>query len=255
MRLSMHAHIHKFTFATCTFAAAGLLSAGLASAQTPSSGPILSLTATTENISGAKDSVRIDLLRWSTDAERAEALDAWNMKLPPAPDPEAGRGGRGGRGGADGAAAGGGGRGGRGRGGRGGGGAAAAPKPTPQSTLAAEIAKLPTVGYLWSSEVAGYSFHYAVKLPEANGGQRILLLTDRRLGAWNDRWKLTAPGVSPGEAANYDFSVIELHLNAKNEGEGKASLAGKLAVDSAAKLIALDDYASLPVIFKSVKRK
>lgn len=241
----MHAHIHKFTLA-----AAGLLAAAVASAQVPTSGPILSLTATTENISGAKDSVRIDLLRWSTDAERQEALGAWNMTLPPPPAPAAtGRGGRG----ADGAA-GGGGRGGRGRGGRGGAPAAEVPR-TPAGTLAAEIGKMPTVGYLWSSEVAGYSFHYAVKLPEANGGQRILLITDRRLGAWNDRWKLTAPGVTPGEAAGYDFSVIELHLNAKDEGDGKASLAGKLAVDGAAKVIALDDYASLPVIFKSVKRK
>ena len=86
-------------------------------------------------------------------------------------------------------------------------------------------------------------------------GQRIVLITDRRLGAWNDRWKLTAPGATPGEAANYDFSVIELHLNAKNEGEGKASLAGKLAVDANAKTIALDSYDSLPVVLKAVKRK
>ena len=94
-----------------------------------------------------------------------------------------------------------------------------------------------------------------MKLPEANGGQRILLITDRRLGAWNDRWKLTTPGATPGEAANYDFSVIELHLNAKDEGEGKASLAGKLAVDDTAKTIALDSYDSLPVIFKTIKKK
>ena len=69
---------------------------------------------------------------------------------------------------------------------------------------------MPTVGYLWSSEVAGYALHYAAKLPAADGGQRILLITDRRLGAWDDHWKLTAPGATSGstagDAANYDFS-------------------------------------------------
>lgn len=273
-------------------ALAGTLGAILLSAQTPGSGPILSLTAVTDNVSAAKDPIRIDILRWSTDAERDELLSAWNMTLAPAPA-AGGRGARGGGGGgrgggrgaaagggagaaagapagaagaADGAAAapaagaaagrgGGGGRGG-GRGGRGGGAAAAdAPKPTPEGTLAAELEKVPTVGYVWSSEVAGYAIHYAVKLPSADGGQRILLITDRRLGAWNDHWKLTAPGATPGDAANYDFSVIELHLNAKNEGEGKASLTGKLAVDNATKLIALDNYDAAPVVFKAVKRK
>jgi len=263
-------------------------------AQTPNSGPILSLTATTQNISGANDTIRIDLLRWSTDAERDEVFGAWSMTLPQAPAGGGGRGGRAGGGGggrgagrgaaapAGDAAAGGaapdagdgapppaaaaaaGGRGGRGggggRGGRGGGGAAAdTPKPTPEGTLATELGKMPTVGYLWSSEVAGYAVHYAGKLSAADGSQRIVLITDRRLGAWNDRWKLAAPGAASGanqgEAANYDFSVIELHLNAKNEGEGKASLAGKLAVDATAKTIALDGYDSLPVVFKSVKRK
>jgi hypothetical protein len=276
-------------------ALAGTLAAVALTAQTPNSGPILSLTATTQNISGANDNIRIDVLRWSTDAERDEVFGAWSMTLAPAPA-AGGRGGRGGggggRGGGRGAAApaaapaadaaagdaapdaGGdgapppaaapaaaaGGRGGRGggggRGGRGGGGAAAdAPKPTPEGTLATELGKMPTVGYLWSSEVAGYAVHYAGKLPAADGGQRILLITDRRLGAWNDRWKLTAPGATPGDAANYDFSVIELHLNAKNEGEGKASLAGKLTVDAGAKTIALDSYDTLPVVLKAVKRK
>lgn len=281
----MNAHAHKLGLALAGTLAAMLLTAPL-TAQTPGSGPILSLTATTQNISGANDNIRIDVLRWSTDAERDEVFGAWSMTLAPAPA-AGGRGGRGGGGGGRGggrgaaapaagdaapdaggdgapppapapaAAAGGrGGRGGGGRGGRGGGGAAAdTPKPTPEGTLATELGKMPTVGYLWSSEVAGYAVHYAGKLPAADGGQRILLITDRRLGAWNDRWKLTAPGATPGDAANYDFSVIELHLNAKNEGEGKASLAGKLAVDASAKTIALDSYDSLPVVLKAVKRK
>ncbi len=114
---------------------------------------------------------------------------------------------------------------------------------------------MPTVGYLWSSEVAGYAIHYAGKLPSTDGTQRIILITDRRLGAWNDKWKLTGAAAGTADAGAYEFSVIELHLNAKDEGEGKASLAGKLAVDSDAKMLTLDGYGSLPVILKAVKKK
>jgi hypothetical protein len=116
--------------------------------------------------------------------------------------------------------------------------------------LAAAIEKAPTVGYVWSSEVAGYAIRYAVRLPEPGGGQRIILITDRRLGAWNDLWKPTT-----GTPNNYEFSIIELRLNAKDEGEGRTSLTGKVAVDGATKTLDLEDYSSLPVVFRSVKRK
>ncbi len=71
---------------------ATVLTAGLAAAQTPTTGPILSLTATTDNVAGAPESIRIDLFRWSTDAERDQLLSAWNLTAAPA------TGGRGGRG-------------------------------------------------------------------------------------------------------------------------------------------------------------
>jgi hypothetical protein len=107
------------------------------------------------------------------------------------------------------------------------------------------------VGHLWSSEVAGYSLRSAVRLPGQDGGERIILITDRRLGAWNDLWK----PVGPDAATNYEFSVIELHLNSKGEGEGRISLTGKVAVDGAAKVIGLQNYAALPVVLKNVKRR
>lgn len=251
--------------------AALAVAALLARAQTPA-GPILSFTATTSNVAGAPDSIKIDLFRWSTGAERDQLVAAWTHPVAPVP---AGRGGRG-RGapapepvlgpdgnpaappagaGPDGAAsAAGGGRGGgrgAGRGGRGGGASAPVAPATPESSLTAALGKAPTVGYLWSSEVAGYSVRCAVKLTEPDGSERILLITDRRLGAVNDLWKPAGPDA----ATTYEFSVVELHLNSKGEGEGKASLTGKVAVDGAAKTIGLENYGALPVILKNVRRK
>jgi hypothetical protein len=111
---------------------------------------------------------------------------------------------------------------------------------------------VPTVGYLWSSEVAGYSLRYAARFPQPDGGQRIILITDRRLGVFNDLWKPTGPAIATAPP-NYEFSLIELRLNAKGEGEGKVSLTGKVAADPAAKTMALEDYAAAPVIFKTVR--
>src|SRR5882672_8086558 len=212
---------------TLAFRLAGLLLfAAVLTAQTPT-GPILRLSATTENVAGAPDSVRIDLLRWSTDAERDQLLAAWAQP---------GAAAAGGRGGA------------RGAGGRGD--AAEAPRQTPESSLAAALDRAPTLGYLWSSESTGYALRYAVRLAQPDG-ERITLITSRRLGAWNNLWKPAGAAA----ATDYEFSVIELHLNAKGEGEGKASLTGKVAVDAAAKSIALENYSALPVVLKGVKRR
>jgi hypothetical protein len=229
-------------------------------------GPILSFSATTENVAGAPDSIRIDLLRWSTDAERDQLVSAWSMT---------GAAGRGGSVGAGRGAAGRGGRGGRGgaaaadpvsdedfigdpsagpvtRPGRGrGGGSEEAPPPTPQGSLTAALQKAATVGYLWSSEVAGYAVRYAARFTRPDGLERIILITSRRLGVTNDLWK----PVGPGAPSTYDFSVIELRVNAAGEGEGKISLMGRVVPDSAAKVPGLEDYNALPVVLKNVRRR
>jgi len=252
--------------ALACFVLAAALGAGGALAQT-ANGPVVSFTATTDNTGGARDAIRINLLRWSTDAERDQMLAAWALTGAPATGGRGGAGrGAGTRVGANAAlddddpalagvnpaasARGGAGRGGRG-GGRGGAGGPAAPRQTPESSLKTALDKAPTLGYLWSPEVAGYSLRYAVRLAEPDGGERILLITDRRLGAWSDLWKPAGAGT----ATDYEFSLIELHVNAKGEGEGKISLTGKVTVDNAAKTIALENYGALPVVLKNVRRR
>ncbi len=228
-------------------------------------------TATTANVSGAGETIKINLSAWSTDADRDEIVNAWTLKPPPSqPVTEA----RGGRGAAAGGAGGRGGRGGRGgdadpvdpaavdpdnpafrfgRGGaRGRGGANSDDPPaTPQSSLTAALKKKRTVGMLWTSQIVGYSIKFAYRIPQPDGGERVILATDRRVGAWSNQWR----PVGPTDVADYGFSIIELRLNSKGEGEGKISMNGKIAVDTAAKTLALDGYGAAPVIFKGVKRK
>lgn len=122
---------------------------------------------------------------------------------------------------------------------------------TPSRSLAQALQKSPTIGLLWDSGAAGYSIRYAYRLPQPDGGERILLLTDRRLSPWSPFWKPAAPSQT---STDYEFSMIELRVNAQGLGDGKASLDSPIAVDTGAKSIALDKYDSLPVVFTKVRR-
>jgi len=230
-----------FGIAAISVAAVFLMAAVFMMADAPAG--VLSLTATTANVGGAPDNVRIEILRWSTPEEAQHLLSAWELKAgagkAPAAEPATGRGagkgaGKQGRGGAKGAEA-----------------PVAAAPLTPEAALTNALEEAPTVGYVWSSEAVGYALRYAGKVVNPDGSQRIVLITERKLGAGNQLWR----PLQDGAPNKYEFSVIELRLNAKDEGEGKASLTGKVAEDSAAKIVTLENYAALPVVLRNVKKR
>jgi hypothetical protein len=226
-----------------------ITSISIAQTPSPSSARPMNLTATSANVNGAGETIDFYINRWSTDADRDKVAAAWNVTAAPpplAPAPVAGAapapaaaGGRGG-----------GGRGGGwGRGGGGGGGGAAAAPKTPESSLAGTMKDLPNLGYFWTSEVGGYVIRYAYHTALPDGGNRVILLTDKRLGAAKNQWQLADP-LKPN---SYEFTLIEFRLPAKGMGEGKASLTGSLAVDPNTKSIALAGYETLPVVLKGAK--
>jgi hypothetical protein len=170
-------------------------------AQTQTKGPIERITATSVNVTGAGDPLKIDLLRWSTDAEREQAVASLAKS---------------------------------------------------EKDLASALEKAPTLGYVWTSESAGYSIRFAHRLTSPDGGERIIIATDRPLGSWDPRiWKPTNSAGAP----TYPFTVIELRFNRQGTGEGKASVLAKIIADNAAKTIALENYAAAPIVLKGVKRE
>jgi hypothetical protein len=216
----------------------------------------VTLTATSANVSEAGSPVKIHILRWSTDEERTPVIAALNPRppaaAPGAATPSAAAGatppaaaGLPTRAGANPPAAAGRGR---GRGARGGGGDAA--PLTPIAALTAAIGKAPTLGYIWTNDITGYSIKYAREVSLPDGGERIILATDRRLGAYSAAWT----PATPASVTDYAFTLIEIRLNAKGAGEGKTSLMTKVIVDQDAKTIALDDYAAAPAMLQHVKR-
>jgi len=185
-------------------------------------GDVLSVRAT---VAGAAPDapLTITLFRWSTDAERAPLLAAISasapVAAPPAP-PAAGRGGRGRQG-------------------------TPPPPPSPLARLTAAIKAAPTFGFIWSNGVTGYSIKYAWQSSSAGGTERIVLVADRRLGTHALDW---AP--LPGAAADSDFTLIEMRLDGKGVGEGKASLGAQVVVDAAAGTLALDGYDAAPTLLR-----
>ena len=191
-----------------------------------SESPALNLRAVFTGAAMAGSPLEITLFRWPTDAERAPLVAALSA-TPPQPAAAvaaptgraAGRGARGGRG--------------------------APPPPSPMARLEAAIKAAPTCGYIWSEGVTGYSIKYAWRAPSTEGGDRIVLVTDRRLGA---HASISTP--APGGPAERDFTVIEVRLDGRGSGEAKASLNANVVIDAAAKTLALDPYASATALLK-----
>jgi len=118
--------------------------------------------------------------------------------------------------------------------------------------LPGALASAPSAGYLWTSETLGYTLRYAYKQALPAGGERVILLTDRRLGSWSRvPWNVAATR----DAGDDAFTVIELRLNRAGVGEGKMSFATKVAADHAAGTIALDNYDTAPILLKNVKHE
>ena len=168
----------------------------------------------------------ITLSRWSTEAERAPLVAAFAAPppAPPAPAPPAVDGRAGGRG--------------RGRG-------APPPPPSPFAKQSAAIKAAPTLGYIWTEGVTGYSIKYAWRSPATEDKERIVLITERRLDSHAPDW---APAA--GAADEADFTVIELRVDRLGVGEGKTSLTTKVAIDAAANTLALDGYTAAPALLK-----
>ena len=53
----------------------------------------------------------------------------------------------------------------------------------------------------------------------------------------------------------YEFSLIELRMPAKGDGEGKASLTGTITIDPGSKGPALEGYDALPVTLRAVQAR
>lgn len=119
-------------------------------------------------------------------------------------------------------------------------------KSGPEKLLSA-LQDAPVVGHIQNDGNLGYDLHYARRSPLPEGGERLVIATDRPIGFWE--------AANQPRSIDYPFTVIELHVNRDGEGEGKMSFATKIVANPDAKQIVLENYADQPVMLNQVKRE
>lgn len=113
------------------------------------------------------------------------------------------------------------------------------------------LAKLPTVGYIWPKGTpVGYSVKYAHREPQPDGGERITLVTDKRLGGYDFKGWSTP---SPGAGSDAPYSVVELEFRSSGSGTGTLSLASEVVLDEQAGTVRLNPGA--PTLLTNVTRE
>lgn len=117
-------------------------------------------------------------------------------------------------------------------------------KSGPEKLLDA-LQGMPRVGYFRTPGHVGIDVHFARRRPTAEGGARVVLVTDRRIGFWE--------AANQPRSIDYPFTVIELQLNREGEGEGKISVATKIIADAENNIITLENYDTQPVMLTNVR--
>jgi hypothetical protein len=113
--------------------------------------------------------------------------------------------------------------------------------------LLSVLQDMPRVGYFRTPNSVGYDIHYAHREPMPEGGERVVLATDRRIGFWE--------AANQPRSIDYPFTIIELRLNKDGEGEGKMSLATKVTADKNTNTVVLENYDIQPVLLNAVHRE
>ncbi|MFY9551577.1 MAG: hypothetical protein WAU32_10530 [Thermoanaerobaculia bacterium] len=103
----------------------------------------------------------------------------------------------------------------------------------------------PPVGYMRTPNSIGWDLYYARQIRQPDGGRKIILATNRRVNI--------REAVNNTRSMQYQFTLIEIHLDKNGKGEGKMVPAAKVSWDAKQKRIEVENYSALPVDLVNVK--
>jgi hypothetical protein len=109
------------------------------------------------------------------------------------------------------------------------------------------VQEMPRMGYLRTPGSIGWDIHFARHEPAKDGGERILLVTDRRMS-----FREVA---NRHRSVDYPFTVIEINLQPSGQGDGKITVATKITGDKDGKVVTLENYEISPVLLTKVTRE
>jgi hypothetical protein len=108
------------------------------------------------------------------------------------------------------------------------------------------LTKQPEAGFIKMPNTLGWTLYYARKTDLPDGGQRIVIATNRRLGFGEVSQQR--------RSADYDFTLVEIHFpKGGGKGEGKMVPAAKVTWDKETNQIDIENYQAMPVQLKNVE--
>ena len=116
-----------------------------------------------------------------------------------------------------------------------------------QERLLQELQKMPRMGYLRTPGSIGWDIHFAAHVPAKDGGERIVLVTDRHMG-----FREVA---NRNRTVDYPFTIIELNVPKSGDGDGKITVATRIIPDSGGRIVTLENYDIQPVLLTKVTRE
>jgi hypothetical protein len=108
------------------------------------------------------------------------------------------------------------------------------------------LQEAPSVGTIRTTTSLAWDLRLARQTRDREGRTQIVLGTDRPL-AFSEQW-------SGSRTLDYPFTVVELHLDERGEGEGTLSFATKVIPDARNKTIFLENWDTQRVRLTQVKR-
>ena len=103
----------------------------------------------------------------------------------------------------------------------------------------------PRVGFIRSPNSLGYDLQYAWRIVNSDGTSRIIIATDRPVSFFEASRNT--------RTMDYPFTIIEMRLDAKGEGEGRLAAGTKISKSRDGKTIELENYGISPIALNNIK--
>jgi hypothetical protein len=103
----------------------------------------------------------------------------------------------------------------------------------------------PRVGFVRLPTSLGWDLRYAQADPLEDGGQRIVILTDRPIGVFEAR--------NQPRTRDYPFTLMQIDLDKSGRGNGRMSVATKIIYDVQSNSVVLENYSTEPVRLQNVQ--
>jgi hypothetical protein len=88
---------------------------------------------------------------------------------------------------------------------------------------------MPKVGFIRTATSLGWDLHFARQNELDEGGRRIVFATDRPIGFWEAR--------NQPRTMDYPFTILEMHLDKDDKGEGKILAGTRIYIDKKNNLV------------------